>query len=349
MAARTLSPLALIAQQLDKKITRGPVAMLAPRVAESIPVISTGSILLDYALGCGGFPRGHIVEVYGPEAAGKTTLALHAIAETQKLGGSAGFIDVEHALDANYAAKLGIDPDRVLLSQPSYGEQALAIAQAMVVSGQIDLVVVDSVAALVPKAELDGEMGDAFAGTHARLMSQAVGKLTHLAYCHNCTILFINQIREKAGVFFGNPETTTGGRALKFFASQRLEIRKTASVQSGEAIRGNRVKVKVIKNKMAAPFREVEFEIRFGSGIDRAGELIDAGIELGIIKKSGIWCHFGDQCLGQGREQSREALIETPAVRFAIEDAIFRKLGLDYLDAGTQTQRLAGQQMTAKI
>lgn len=360
MAARTLSPLALIAQQLEKKNGSGSVVVLGSRAAESIPVIPTGSILLDHALGCGGLPRGRIIEVYGPESSGKTTLALHAIAETQKLGGYAGFIDVEHALDAAYAARLGIDPDRVLLSQPDYGEQALDITQAMVASGQIDLVVVDSVAALVPKAELDGEMGDAFVGVHARLMSQALRKLTALASSHNCTILFINQIREKIGVLFGNPETTTGGRALKFFASQRLEIRKTTAVKSGEEIRGTRVKVKVVKNKMAAPFREVEFEIRFGHGIDRCGELIDAGLESGIIVKSGIWFHFGEQRLGQGREQSREVLAQAPILRGAIEDAILRKMGLDYLDAGTPTQRIrpssetqvlrqAGQHMAANL
>ncbi len=340
MATRTLSPLALIAQQLEKKNGSGSVVVLGSRSAESIPVIPTGSILLDHALGCGGLPRGRIIEVYGPESSGKTTLALHAIAETQKLGGYAAFVDVEHALDANYAYKLGIDPDRVLLSQPDYGEQALDITQSMVASGQIDLVVVDSVAALVPKAELDGEMGDAFVGVHARLMSQAMRKLTALASSHNCTILFINQIREKIGVMFGNPETTTGGRALKFFASQRLEVRKTTSVKEGDEIRGNRVKVKVVKNKMAAPFREVEFEIRFGRGIDRLGELVDAGTEQGILQKSGAWFSYGEQRLGQSRDQARESLEQAPVLRHAIEEAVLRKLGLDYLDAGTQTQRI---------
>lgn len=360
MATRTLSPLALIAQQLEKKNGSGSVVVLGSRSAESIPVIPTGSILLDHALGCGGLPRGRIIEVYGPESSGKTTLALHAIAETQKLGGYAAFVDVEHALDATYAYKLGIDPDRVLLSQPDYGEQALDITQSMVASGQIDLVVVDSVAALVPKAELDGEMGDAFVGVHARLMSQALRKLTGLASSHNCTILFINQIREKIGVMFGNPETTTGGRALKFFASQRLEVRKTTSVKEGDEIRGNRVKVKVVKNKMAAPFREVEFEIRFGRGIDRLGELIDAGAELGILQKSGSWFSYGEQRLGQGRDQARESLDQAPILRHAIEEAILRKMGLDYLDVGTQTQRIRpsgeaqvsrspSQQMAARV
>ena len=340
MSVRTLSPLALIAQQLEKKNGSGSVVVLGSRAAESIPVIPTGSIQLDHALGCGGFPRGRIIEIYGPESSGKTTLALHAIAEAQKLGGYAGFIDVEHALDASYAARLGIDPERVLLSQPDYGEQALEITQSMVASGQIDLVVVDSVAALVPKAELDGEMGDAFVGVHARLMSQAMRKLTGLTSSHNCTLIFINQIREKIGVLFGNPETTTGGRALKFFASQRIEVRKTTSVKEGDEIRGNRVKVKVVKNKMAAPFREVEFEIRFGKGIDRSGELVDAGTEHGIVQKSGTWFSFGEQRLGQGREQAREALENSPVLRGAIEDALLGKLGLDYLDPGTRQQRI---------
>lgn len=340
MSARTLSPLALIAQQIEKKIGAGTVVVLGSRSAESIPVISTGSLLLDHALGCGGLPRGRIVEIYGPESSGKTTLALHAIAETQKLGGYAAFVDVEHALDAGYAARLGIDPDRVLLSQPDYGEQALDIVQAMVASGQIDVVVLDSVAALVPKAELDGEMGDAFVGVHARLMSQALRKLTGLAANSGCTIIFINQIREKIGVMFGSPETTTGGRALKFFASVRLDVRKIGTVKDGDEIRGNRVKVKVVKNKMAAPFREVEFELRFGHGIDRLGELVDAGVDSGVIQKAGSWFSFGDQRLGQGREQARETLDGAPVMRGAIEEAVRRKLGLDYLDPGTKQQRV---------
>jgi recombination protein RecA len=344
---RTLSPLAQIAQQLEKKNGTGSVVVLGSRAAESIPVIPTGSLLLDHALGCGGLPRGRIIEIFGPESSGKTTLALHAIAETQKQGGYAGFVDVEHALDAGYAAKLGIDPERVLLSQPDYGEQALDITQSMVASGQIDLVVLDSVAALVPKAELDGEMGDTFVGVHARLMSQALRKLTGLAATSNCTIIFINQIREKIGVMFGSPETTPGGRALKFFASQRLDVRRISSVKDGDEVRGNRVKVKVVKNKMAAPFREVEFEVRFGKGIDRLGEVVDAATEQGIIQKSGSWFSFGEQRLGQGREQAREALDQSPVLRGAIEDALLRKMGLDYLDAGTQQQRIRPTRETA--
>jgi recombination protein RecA len=349
MSTRTLSPLALIAQQLEKKTGTGSVVILGSRAADSVPVISTGSLQLNHALGCGGFPRGRIIEIYGPESSGKTTLALHAIAEVQRAGGYAGFVDVEHALDAGYAGKLGVDPERVLVSQPDYGEQALEIVHHMVSTGQIDLVVLDSVAALLPKAELEGEMGDAFVGTHARLMSQALRKLTGLASNHNCTIIFINQIREKIGVMFGNPETTTGGRALKFFASQRLEVRKTTVVKDGDEIRGNRVKVKVVKNKMAAPFREVEFEIRFGIGIDTVGELIDAGAEEGIIQKAGSWYSFSDTRLGQGREQARDAVLASPDLRAAIQDKLNLALGLDYLDSGTPRQRIRPQMDAASL
>jgi recombination protein RecA len=295
---------------------------------------------LNHALGCGGYPRGRIIEIYGPESSGKTTLALHAIAETQRAGGYAGFVDVEHALDATYATRLGVDPERVLISQPDYGEQALEVVHHMVATGQIDLVVLDSVAALLPKAELEGEMGDAFVGTHARLMSQALRKLTGLASSHGCTLIFINQIREKIGVMFGSPETTTGGRALKFFASQRLDVRKLAAVKEGEEIRGNRVKVKVVKNKMAAPFREVEFELRFGMGIDAVGEMIDAGVEQGVIQKAGSWYSFGEHRLGQGKDQAREAVLASDVMRAALEDKLNRALGLEYLDAGTRRQRI---------
>jgi recombination protein RecA len=343
MNARKLSPLAAIAKQLEQKAGAGTVVIMGSRAAESTPIIPTGSLQLDHALGCGGFPRGRVIEIFGPESSGKTTLALHAIAEAQKLGGYAAFIDVEHALDSAYAARLGVDPDRVLLSQPDYGEQALEIAHAMLSSGQIDLVVVDSVAALVPKAELDGEMGDAFVGTHARLMSQALRKLTGIASHHKASLIFINQIREKIGVMFGSPETTTGGRALKFFASQRIEVRKSTVIKEGDEVRGNRVKVKVVKNKMAAPFREIEFDIRFGQGIDRTSELIEAGVNHGIIQKSGAWYSFGDQRLGQGKEQAREALNQAPVLRGAIEDAVLKELGLDFVDAGTPMQRIRPQ------
>ncbi len=340
MNARKLSPLALIAKQLEQKSGTGSVVVMGSRAAESTPIIPTGSLQLDHALGCGGFPRGRVIEIFGPESSGKTTLALHAIAETQKLGGYAAFIDVEHALDSAYAARLGVAPERVLLSQPDYGEQALEIAHAMLASGQIDLVVIDSVAALVPKAELEGEMGEAYVGTHARLMSQALRKLTGVASTHKATLLFINQIREKIGVMFGSPEPTTGGRALKFFASQRIEVRKSPAIKEGATVCGNRVKVKVVKNKMAAPFREIEFDIRYGHGIDRAGELIEAGVQCGIVLKSGAWYSFGEQRLGQGKEQAREALLQAPVLRGALEDALLRQLGLDYLDAGSPMQRI---------
>ena len=284
------------------------------------------------------------MEIFGPESSGKTTLALHAIAETQRLGGYAAFVDVEHALDANYAMRLGVDPNKVLLSQPDHGEQALEITSSMVASGQIDLVVIDSVAALVPRAELEGEMGDSFVGVHARLMSQALRKLTGLASQQQTTILFINQIREKIGVMFGNPETTTGGRALKFFASQRLEVRRTSAVKDGDVVRGNRTKVKVVKNKMASPFREVEFEIRFGVGIDRVGEIIDAAVESGAITKSGSWFSHEETRLGQGREQAMEALRENPGLLASIERSLRLRLGFYYVDAGTRSQRVRPQQ-----
>lgn len=349
MTGRTLSPLALIAQQLEKKSGTGTVVVLGSRAAESVPVIPSGSLRLDQSLGCGGYPRGRVIEIYGPESSGKTTLALHAIAEAQKLGGYAGFVDVEHALDASYAARLGVDPERVLLSQPDYGEQALDITQAMITSAQIDLVVVDSVAALVPKAELDGEMGDAFVGVHARLMSQAMRKLTGLAATHQCTLIFINQIREKIGVMFGNPETTTGGRALKFFASQRIEVRKLAAVKEGEEMIGNRVKVKVVKNKMAAPFREAEFEVRFGLGIDRLGEILDGAVEANLVTKAGSWYSFGQQRLGQGREQARAALEQDPLLRQTLEQGVLREFGLEYLDAGGPRQRIRPHGETVEL
>jgi recombination protein RecA len=343
VSSRTLSPLALLAQQVEKNTGASSVIVLGSRAADSVPVISTGSLQLDHALGCGGLARGRIIEVYGPESSGKTTLTLHAIAEAQKLGGNCGFIDVEHALDATYAQKLGVDLDKLLFTQPDHGEQALEVAHSMITTGQIDLVVVDSVAALVPKAELDGEMGDAFVGLHARLMSQAMRKLVAAAATHQCCLIFINQIREKIGVMFGSPETTTGGRALKFYASQRLEVRRISSVKTGEEVRGNKVKVKVVKNKLAAPFREVEFEIRFGQGIDRLGELIDAANEAGIVTRAGAWFSFAEHRLGQGRDQSIETLKDTPSLALAIESALREKLGLVFVDAGTRKQRIRPQ------
>ncbi len=338
-----MSPLALLAQQIEKKSGASNVILLGARAADSVPVIPTGSLQLDHALGCGGLARGRIIEVYGPESSGKTTLALHAIAEAQKLGGNAGFIDVEHALDANYARNLGVDLDKLFFTQPDHGEQALEVANAMITTGEIDIVVVDSVAALVPKAELDGDMGDAFVGLHARLMSQAMRKLVAAAATHNCCLVFINQIREKIGVMFGSPETTTGGRALKFYASQRLEVRRISSVKDGEDIKGNKVKVKVVKNKMAAPFREVEFEIRFGKGIERWGELLDCAAQEGVVTRAGSWFSFAEHRLGQGRDQSIETIRETPSLAQAIEASLREKLGLVFVDEGTRRQRIRPQ------
>lgn len=340
MSGRILSPLAQIALQFEKKIGSGSVVVMGSRTADSVPAIPTGSIQLDYALGCGGYPRGRIIEIFGPESSGKTTLALHAIAEAQKLGGYAGFVDVEHALDASYAQRLGVDLDRVLLAQPDHGEQALEITQLMVSSGQIDIVIVDSVAALVPKAELEGEMGDSFVGLHARLMSQAMRKLTAMVSAQACTLIFINQIREKIGVMFGSPETTTGGRALKFFASQRVEIRRTSSIKEGEEIRGNRVKVKVVKNKMAAPFREVELELRFGAGIEALGDLLDLAVESSVAQKSGSWFSFDNERLGQGREQAIEALKGNPELRARLEAKLRSQLGLEWIAQGSKQQRI---------
>jgi recombination protein RecA len=340
MSMRSLSPLAQIAMQIEKASSGAKVIVLGSRAAESVPVIPTGSLQLDHALGCGGLARGRIVEIYGPESSGKTTLALHAIAEAQKQGGLAGFIDVEHALDANYAQKLGVDLNKLLFTQPDYGEQALDLAHGMIASGQIDIVVVDSVAALVPKAELDGDMGDTFVGLHARLMSQAMRKLVAAAAQTNCCLIFINQIREKIGVMFGSPETTTGGRALKFYASQRLEVRRTGPVKEGDEIRGNKVKVKVVKNKLSAPFREVEFEIRFGQGIERWGELVDAATEAGVVTRAGSWFSFAQERLGQGREQATATLKDNPELAKAVESALLDKLGLQFEDAGTQRQRI---------
>jgi recombination protein RecA len=343
VSARTVSPLALLAQQVEKTTGATSVIVLGSRSADSVPVIPTGSFQLDHALGCGGLARGRIVEIYGPESSGKTTLTLHAIAEAQRLGGNCAFIDVEHALDSMYAQKLGVDLEKLIFTQPDHGEQALEVAHALISSGQIDLVVVDSVAALVPKAELDGDMGDAFVGLHARLMSQAMRKLVAAAATHQCCLIFINQIREKIGVMFGSPETTTGGRALKFYASQRLEVRRIASVKTGDEVRGNKVKVKVVKNKMAAPFREVEFEIRFGHGIDRIGELIDAAHEAGIVTRAGAWFSFAEHRLGQGRDQAAETLKDTPSLAKAIESALRDKLGLVFVDEGTRKQRIRPQ------
>ena len=293
-----------------------------------IEAISTGSISIDYALGIGGLPRGRVIEIFGPESSGKTTLALQVIAEAQKAGGMAAFVDAEHALDAQYAQKLGVDLDNLLVSQPDNGEQALEIVEVLIRSNSVDVVVVDSVAALVPKAEIEGEMGEAQMGLQARLMSQALRKLTGVVSKSKTTLIFINQLREKIGVMFGNPETTTGGRALKFYASVRIDIRRIASIKDGDQVVGGRTRVKVVKNKVAPPFREAEFDIMYGEGISREGDLLDLAVEKRIVEKSGAWFAYGGERLGQGRENAKQFLKENPDVRQTIEERVRRELGL---------------------
>src|SRR6201997_3363706 len=319
----------LALSQIEKQFGKGSIVRLGSKEA-MVPVltISSGSISLDAALGVGGFPRGRINEIFGPESSGKTTIALQVVAEAQKAGGIAAFIDVEHALDPNYARKLGVDVDNLLVSQPDYGEQALEITAHLIASGQIDVLVVDSVAALVPKSELDGEMGDSHMGVQARLMSQALGKLTGVVSKSRPRLIFINQIREKIGVMFGSPETTTGGRALKFYASVRLDIRRIAAIKDGETVIGGRTKVKVVKNKVAAPFREAEFDVMYGEGISRTGDLLDLAVDKRIIEKSGAWFAYGGERLGQGRENAKQFLKDNPDVYKAIEDRVRRELGL---------------------
>ena len=314
--------------QMDKQFGKGAVLRLGSRNVLPVTVISSGAVSLDAALGVGGFPRGRVVEIFGPESSGKTTLALHVVAEAQKCGGSAAFIDAEHALDAAYSRRLGVDVDNLLVSQPDNGEQALEIASALIGSGAIDVVVVDSVAALVPKAELEGEMGDNFVGLHARLMSQALRKLTGQVARTNTCLIFINQIREKIGVMFGNPETTTGGRALKFYASVRAEVRRLAAIKDGEEAIGNRVKVKVVKNKVAAPFREAEFDLLYGEGISREGDLLDLGVAQGLVEKSGSWYSYAGERIGLGRENARAYLRENPAARDKLDAELRSRLGL---------------------
>src|SRR6476619_5527279 len=298
--------------QIERQFGKGSIMRLGAKEFLPISSISTGSIGVDAALGVGGVPRGRIIEIFGPESSGKTTLSLHVIAEAQKAGGLAAFIDAEHALDAEYAKKLGVDIDNLLVSQPDSGEQALEIAEVLVRSGAIDVIVVDSVAALVPRAELDGEMGDSHMGLHARLMSQALRKLTAIVSKSKTSLIFINQIREKIGVMFGNPETTTGGRALKFYASIRIDIRRIASLKDGDTVVGSRTKVKVVKNKCASPFRQAEFDINYGEGISHEGELLDMGLEAKIVEKSGAWLSYGDLRIGQGRENAKKFLRENP-------------------------------------
>jgi recombination protein RecA len=314
--------------QMEKQFGKGSVLQLGSRSVQAVNVISTGSISLDAALGVGGLPRGRVIEVFGPESSGKTTIALQVIAQAHAAGGSAAFIDAEHALDPGYARALGVDVDNLLVSQPDYGEQALEITSALISSNVIDVVVVDSVAALVPKAELEGEMGDSFMGLHARLMSQAMRKLTAALSRANACLIFINQIREKIGVMFGNPETTTGGRALKFYSSVRIEVRRMAALKDGDQLIGNRTKIKVVKNKVAAPFREVEVDILYGQGISREGDLLDVAAEQGIVEKSGSWFSFEGERMGQGRDNARIYLKEHADVRDKIDTAARAKLGL---------------------
>jgi len=315
--------------QIEKQFGKGSIMKLGQKeAAVSVPVISTGSIAFDLSLGIGGFPRGRVVEIFGPEATGKTTLALHVLAEAQKQGGYGAFIDAEHALDPEYASKVGVDIDNLLISQPDYGEQALEIAEILVRSGGVDVVVVDSVAALVPKAELEGEMGDAHIGLQARLMSQALRKLTGIVSRSKTCFIFINQIREKIGFFLGSPETTTGGRALKFYASLRIDIRRITNIKEGDQTIGNRVKVKIVKNKLAPPFKEAQFDIIFGEGISKEGDLIDCGVQFGIIEKSGTWYSYKGQRLGQGRETVKRLLKEDRALFDRINKEIREKVGL---------------------
>jgi recombination protein RecA len=315
--------------QIEKQFGKGSIMRLGSKEAlVPVEVIPTGSISFDAALGVGGVPRGRVIEIFGPESSGKTTIALHIVAEAQKRGGMAAFVDAEHALDAAYAKRLGVDVDNLLVSQPDYGEQALEIVEALVRSNAVDVLVIDSVAALVPKAELDGDMGDSLPGLHARLMSQALRKLTAVVSKSKTCLIFINQIREKIGVMFGNPETTTGGRALKFYSTMRIDIRRIASIKDGDRVVGNRTKVKIVKNKIAAPFREAEFDILYGEGISKEGDLIDVAAERNILEKSGAWFSYGGERIGQGRENARQFLRDNPDIRKKLEVEVRKALNL---------------------
>jgi recombination protein RecA len=315
--------------QIEKQFGKGSIMRLGQKdAAYIIPAISTGAVSLDYALGIGGVPRGRVVEIFGPESSGKTTLALQVIAQAQKLGGMAAFVDAEHALDSQYAVKLGVELENLLVSQPDNGEQALEIVEVLVRSGAVDVVVVDSVAALVPRAEIEGEMGEAQMGLQARLMSQALRKLTGIVSKSKTCLIFINQLREKIGVMFGNPETTTGGRALKFYASVRIDIRRIGAIKDGDQVVGGRTRVKVVKNKVAPPFREAEFDVMYGEGISKEGDLLDLAVDRKIVEKSGTWFAFGGERLGQGRENVKQFMKENPEITRAIEDRVRRELGL---------------------
>lgn len=316
-------------RQIEKQFGKGSIMKLGERAEQRVSTVSSGSLALDIAMGVGGYPRGRIIEVYGPESSGKTTVALHAIAEAQKEGGQAAFIDAEHALDPVYAEKLGVNIDELLLSQPDTGEQALEIAEALVRSGAVDIIVIDSVAALVPKAEIEGEMGDSHVGLQARLMSQALRKLSGAINKSKTTAIFINQIREKVGVMFGNPETTPGGRALKFYSSIRLEVRRAETLKQGNDMIGNRTRIKVVKNKVAPPFKQAEVDIMYGQGISKEGEILDIGSDLDIVQKSGAWYSFNEERLGQGRENAKQFLQENADIRSTIEQAVRDHFGLD--------------------
>ena len=322
MSDDKLKVLKLAMDKIEKDYGKGSVMMLGEKGHEPMEVISTGSLGLDVALGVGGLPRGRIIEIYGPESSGKTTVAIHTIAEAQKKGGICAIIDAEHAFDSAYATKLGVDVDSLIISQPDYGEQALEIADRLISSGAVDVVVIDSVAALVPKGELEGEMGESKMGLQARLMSQALRKLTATISRTGCCCIFINQLREKIGVMFGNPETTTGGNALKFYASVRLDIRRISQIKDGDVANGNRTRVKVVKNKVAPPFRQVEFDIIFGEGISKVGEIIDMGVELQILQKSGSWYSYNDSKVGQGRDSVKQFLVDNPELSAEIESKI---------------------------
>ena len=332
MAAEKLEKLKVLQaaiSKIEKNYGKGSIMKLGDKAVEQMDIISSGSIALDSALGVGGFPKGRIIEIYGPESSGKTTLAIHAIAESQKNGGLAAFIDAEHAFDSNYAKKLGVDVDNLYISQPDNGEQALEIADNLISSGAVDIIVIDSVAALTPKSEIDGEMGDSKMGLHARLMSQALRKMTATISKTKCCCIFINQLRDKIGVMFGSPETTTGGNALKFYSSIRLDIRRIQAIKDGETNIGNRVRVKIVKNKVAPPFRQVEFDLLFGQGISKMGELVDIGVDAGIIKKSGSWFSYGETKLGQGREAVKQLLADNPELQEEIAEQIKEYLASD--------------------
>jgi len=321
-----MKALKLTIDKIDKDFGKGSVMKMGDKEKQEIDSISTGSLGLDLALGIGGLPKGRVVEIYGPESSGKTTIAIHAIAEAQKAGGLCAFIDAEHAFDPTYATALGVDIDNLLISQPDYGEQALEIADRLILSGALDLVVIDSVAALVPKSELEGEMGDSKMGLQARLMSQALRKLTATINKTGCCCIFINQLREKIGVMFGNPETTTGGNALKFYSSVRLDIRRSTQIKDGDEVIGNRTRVRVVKNKVAPPFRKTEFDIMYGQGISKAGEIVDLGVEHEIVKKSGSWYSYGENKLGQGRDSVKQLLIDNPELSDEIENKVRQKI-----------------------